>query len=84
MTQEEKILNLFYDNEWVTVQKMHEVSWRYGAHLHRLRKKGFTFEKRKQTDSRLEEWKLIDEPNNQKQLFYVEPDSFAKEMKRIN
>ena len=62
-TQEYRILRLLKSGRWVKVQAMHEISWRYGAHLFDLRKKGVVMEKRRQRDCRLEEWRLVKLPS---------------------
>ncbi|MDH4127335.1 MAG: hypothetical protein OEV44_01180 [Spirochaetota bacterium] len=59
MTQKDKLLQLLQKGSWVTVQQMQTIAWRYGARLHDLRVEGYEFEKRKQKNSRLEEWRLI-------------------------
>ena len=58
-TQTEKIISLFKKRKWVPVQKLHEICWRYGARIYDLKKAGYRFEKRRQKDSVLEEWHLI-------------------------
>jgi len=58
-TQKGRILKLLKKRRWVKVQELHEIAWRYGACLCSLRKDGHMMIKRRQKDSRLEEWKLL-------------------------
>jgi hypothetical protein len=59
MTQRDKILKLFEGGGWVRVQEMNPIAYRYGAILFDLRRDGYKFQKRKQWNSTLEEWRLI-------------------------
>ena len=59
MTQKEKILELFKGGGWVRVQEMNAIAFRYGAIIFNLKKEGYKFQKRKQSFSNLEEWRLV-------------------------
>lgn len=60
MTQRDKILKLFEGGGWVKVQEMNPIAYRYGAIIFNLKKEGYVFQKRKQQNSTLEEWRLME------------------------
>jgi len=61
-TQRQRLIDLLSDGRWHPVQELHGICWRYGARLWEMRKEGLWLEKRRQEANRLEEWRLVTEP----------------------
>ena len=66
MTIKQNLLNAFLTNEWISNTELSKIAgWRFGGHIHSLKKQWFTFNKkpRNNTDAMyVEYWKLETSP----------------------
>ena len=68
MTHKQKIIALLKEQEWVSTEALHEISWRYSARIHDLKRDGYRFLKKPHPfKKKIEMWKLAYTPEAKKE-----------------